>query len=102
MDLSETVIESARFRLPRCHDYLAQSMALKDKLGEISHEALEKDYHHDGALSKTPFECCHAKDLFVHATVILLTRVDPGIADKTRSSIKAEITEVLAQSAIIY
>src|SRR5690606_34534917 len=65
MSLSETVIDSARFRLPQCGDYLAQSMVLKDRLGEISHDALEKDYHHDGALPKAPFECYHAKDLFV-------------------------------------
>jgi hypothetical protein len=102
MDLSETVIDSARFRLPQCDDYLAQSMVLKDKLGEISHEALEKDYHHDGALPRAPFECYHAKDLFVHpATVIVLTRDDPAIADKTRSSIKAEISEVLAHTEVV-
>ena len=102
MDLSETVIDSARFRLPQCDDYLAQSMMLKGKLGEISHDSLEKDYHHDGALPKAPFECYHAKDLFVHpATVIVLTRDDPGIGDETRTSIKAEISEVLAHTEVV-
>lgn len=102
MDLSETVIDSARFRLPQCDDYLDASMTLKDKLREISHASLERDYHLDGVLPKAPFECYHAKDLFVHpATVVVLTRDDPDMNEMTRSSIKAEISEVLAHTELV-
>lgn len=102
MSLSEVVIDSARFRLPQCDDYLAKSVALKTQLKDISHERLESDYHHDGALPKAPAECYHAKDLFVHpATVIVLTRDDPDLEAATRNSIKAEIIEVLAHTEFV-
>jgi hypothetical protein len=102
LDLSEVVIDSARFRLPQCDEYLAKSIALRDSLSEISHARLEKDYHHDGALPKAPAECYHAKDLFVHpATVLVLTRDDPDLGEQTRSSITAEITEVLAHTEYV-
>ncbi|MCG8378791.1 MAG: hypothetical protein MI865_04860, partial [Proteobacteria bacterium] len=91
LNLSETVIDSARFRLPQCDEYLAKTMTLKDMLDTISNESIEKDYHHDGALPKAPGECYHAKDLFVHpATVVVLTRDDPTLSKETRSSINAE------------
>ncbi len=102
LELSETVIDSARFRLPQCDDYLAQSLDLKNKLGDIPHETLEKDYHHDGALPKAPPECYHTKDLFVHpATVMVLTRDDPALSGETRTSITAEIAEVLAHTEVV-
>jgi len=66
LNLSENVIKSAQFRLPQCDEYLAKTLALKNSLHEISHDTLEKDYHHDGALPKAPGECYHTKDLFVH------------------------------------
>ena len=102
LTLSENVIDSARFRLPQCDEYLAKTLAIKDHLNDISHDALEKDYHHDGTLPKAPGECYHTKDLFVHpATIILLTRDDPKLSIKTKSSINAEITEVLAHTELV-
>lgn len=102
LDLSESVIDSAQFRLPQCDAYLAKTMALKNNLQEISHETLEKDYHHDGALPAAPAECYHAKDLFVHpATVIVLIRDDPAFGEATKSSIKSEITEVLMHTEVV-
>ncbi len=102
LNLSEHVIDSARFRLPQCDVYLSKTMELKPILSEISHEALEKDYHHDGALPKAGGECYHTKDLFVHpATVIVLTRDDPALEQGTRTSIKAEIIEVLAHTELV-
>ncbi len=102
LSLSENVFESARFRLPQCDEYLAQTLALKNNLQKISHDNLEKDYHHDGALPKAPVECYHTKDLFVHpATVIVLTRDDPALTQKTKTSINAEITEVLAHTELV-
>lgn len=102
LTLSEQVIDSARFRLPQCDTYLSKTMELKSKLPNITHETLEKDYHHDGALPKAGGECYHTKDLFVHpATVVVLTRDDPQLTETTKTSIKAEITEVLAHTELV-
>jgi len=102
LDLSVNVINSAQYRLPQCDEYLAKTLLLKDNLQTISHASLEKDYHHDGALPKAPGECYHTKDLFVHpATVIVLTRDDPGLNEKTKTSINVEISEVLAHTEIV-
>lgn len=102
LNLSEDVIASAQFRLPQCAEYLTKTLALKNQLDDMSHDTLEKDYHHDGALPKAPSECYHTKDLFVHpATVIILTRDDPLLSDKTKSSIIAEITEVLGHTELV-
>ncbi|NKB36867.1 MAG: hypothetical protein GKR93_06800 [Gammaproteobacteria bacterium] len=102
MDLSKTVIDSARFRLPQCDAYLALSLTLEGQLADITHARLESDYHHDGALPQAPAECYHAKDLFVHpATVIVLTRDDPELGDETKKAIRAEISEVLAHTELV-
>jgi hypothetical protein len=100
--LSEDIIASAKFRLPQCDEYLTKTLALKNSLNTMSHETLEKDYHHDGALPKAPVECYHTKDLFVHpATVIILTRDDPSLSAATKSSINAEISEVLGHTELV-
>ena len=102
LSLSEVVIESAQFRLPQCNEYLTKTLAIKTSLEEILHETLEKDYHHDGALPEAPGECYHTKDLFIHpATVYVLVRDDPSLQDATKSSINAEITEVLAHTELV-
>ena len=102
LNLSEIVIQSAQFRLPQCNDYLTKTLALKENLEKISHETLEKDYHHDGALPEAPGECYHTKDLFVHpATVYVLVRDDPSLIEDTKVSINAEITEVLAHTELV-
>lgn len=100
--LSEIVIKSAQFRLPQCDEYLASTIAIRDNLLNMPHATLEKDYHHDGALPKAPAECYHTKDLFVHpATVIILTRDDPSLNEETKTSINAEISEVLAHTEVV-
>ena len=102
LNLSEIVIQSAQFRLPQCNDYLKKTLALKENLENISHETLEKDYHHDGALPEAPSECYHTKDLFVHpATVYVLVRDDPSLVKDTKTSINSEITEVLAHTELV-
>ena len=102
LNLSEEVISSTQFRLPQCKEYLEKTLVLKDQLQSISHERLEKDFHHDGALPKAPTECYHTKDLFVHpATVIVLTRDDPYLTKTTKQSITAEISEVLAHTELV-
>ena len=100
--LSEEVFDSARFRLPQCDEYLTKTLTLKDSIKTISHDNLEKDYHHDGALPKAPGECYHTKDLFVHpATVLVLTRDDPELKEATKTSINAEIAEVIAHTEVV-
>lgn len=102
LNLSEDVISSAQFRLPQCKEYLEKTLVLKDELQTISHDSIERDFHHDGALPKAPAECYHTKDLFVHpATVIVLTRDDPSLSKVTKESIAAEITEVLAHTELV-
>ena len=102
LNLSEEVISSAQFRLPQCKEYLEKTLVLKAQLQTISHDSIEKDFHHDGALPKAPAECYHTKDLFVHpATVIVLTRDDPSLSKVTKESITAEITEVLAHTELV-
>ncbi len=102
LSLSEDIIKSAQFRLPQCDEYLAKTLTLKNNLQEMSHDTLEKDYHHDGALPKAPGECYHTKDLFVHpATVIVLTRDDPTLNAETKASINSEIAEVLGHTEIV-
>ena len=72
LSLSEVVIESAQFRLPQCNEYLTKTLAIK------------------------------TKDLFIHpATVYVLVRDDPSLQDATKSSINAEITEVLAHTELV-
>lgn len=102
VNLSETVLDWARFRLGQCDQYLAKSLELKDQLDSISHDSLEKNYHHDGLLPSAPPECYHIKDLFIHpATVLVLTRDDPDMNEETRNSIKAEISEVLGHTEAV-
>ena len=102
MDLSEIVIDWAKFRLVQCEAYLNKSLELKDQLHEISHDSLESNYHQDGLLPKAPPECYHMKDMFIHpATVLVLTRDDPELNNETRTTIKAEIVEVLAHTEIV-
>lgn len=102
IQLSLNVIDAASFRLPQCKAYLDKTMELLPILNTISHESIEKDYHHDGALPKAPGECYHTKDLLIHpATVVVLTRDDPDLIDATKESITAEITEVLAHTELV-
>lgn len=92
----EQLSEWARFRLAQCADYLEKTLALKTQLAKITKEAIERDYHHDGALPPAPPACYHVKDAFVHpATVLVLTRDEPALGDATRTAIAAEIREVL-------
>ena len=98
----EKIIDWARFRLAQCDTYLEKSLELKAKLADITKEALERDYHHDGALPKAPAECYHIKDTFVHpATVLVLTRDDPTLGDETMTGIRAEIMEVLGHTEVV-
>ena len=98
----EKIMDWGRFRLAQCDAYLEKSLELKAKLGEISQDTLERDYHHDGALPKAPPECYHIKDTFVHpATVLVLTRNDPALGEETVAGIRMEILEVLGHTEVV-
>lgn len=98
----EKIMDWARFRLKQCDEYLAKALELKAKIAGITREALERDYHHDGALPKAPPECYHVKDTFVHpATVLVLTRDDPALGEETITGIRAEIMEVLGHTEVV-
>ena len=98
----EKMMDWARFRLAQCDAYLEKSLELKGMIPDITREALERDYHHDGALPKAPPECYHIKDTFVHpATVLVLTRDDPSLGEETVTGIRAEILEVLGHTEVV-
>ena len=100
--VSEDAVADMRPKAPQCDTYLDAALKLKAELADISHERLEKDYHHDGALPKAGPECYHIKDMFVHAaTVVVLLRDDPALAERTRSQIHDEIVEVLSHTGVI-
>ena len=98
----EKIMDWARFRLKQCDEYLGKALELKAMIADIALEALEKDYHHDGALPKAPPECYHVKDTFVHpATVLVLTRDDPALGEETVTGIRMEILEVLGHTEVV-
>ena len=98
----EKIMNWARFRLKQCDEYLGKALELKAMIPDIALEALEKDYHHDGALPKAPPECYHVKDTFVHpATVLVLTRDDPALGEETITGISMEIQEVLGHTEVV-
>lgn len=102
LNLSQSVIDSAKFRLPQCDAYLAKTLVLKAKINTISLASLESDYHHDGVLPKAPAECYHTKDLFVHpATVLVHTRNNPSLTKSTTDAIEGEIAEVLTHLELV-
>jgi len=70
---------------PDCADYIEASKEVIDELETIGPEAIERDYHQDGALPEGSPECYHAKDLLVHpATVVVLVR-EGGLGENRRS-----------------
>ncbi|MEE2756544.1 MAG: hypothetical protein VYA30_07770 [Myxococcota bacterium] len=80
-----------------CRAYLGALLAASKKLTSLSLDAIERDYHADGKLPKSPDDkCYHAKDLVVHpATVVILSR--QGLTGKEqRDKATGEIAEVLA------
>ena len=98
----EQIMAWARFRLRQCDAYLGRALELKALLADITLDVLERDYHHDGALPQAPPECYHVKDTFVHpATVLVLTRLDPSLAEDTIAGIRTELLEVLGHTEVM-
>jgi len=81
INLSESVLDWGRFRLAQCDAYLATSLELKDQLQSISHDALEKNYHHDGLLPQAP--PCRA--LLRCTTRVLIAAMTKGASQTPKS-----------------
>lgn len=92
---SVPIVNAFAERHPDCRGYLKAAISVMDRLDTIGHEAIERDYHHDGALPEAPDKCYHVKDLLIHpATVVVLMR-ESDLED-ARPNSKREIAEVLA------
>lgn len=75
-----------------CPDYLNASLKVVDRMETIGEEAIENDFHKDGALPPGSPHCYHVKDLLVHpATVIVLLR--EGGLEERRQDMLREIME---------
>jgi hypothetical protein len=85
---------------PHCTPYLEAALAVRERWPQLDHDAIERDYHHDGALPKIDNAgfCYHMKDLITHpATVlVLLSQAEPDHAHA-----KAEIDEVIAHMGVV-
>lgn len=86
-------------RHPRCQPYLEAALVVVEGWRDMDLEAMEADYHDDGALPEVEdaAACYHAKDLFVHpATVELILSMDtPDLAQA-----RHEIREVIAHAHV--
>ena len=75
-----------------CPDYLNASLKVVDRMETIGEEAMENEFHKDGALPPGSPHCYHVKDLLVHpATVIVLLR--EGGLEERRQDMLREIME---------
>ena len=84
-------------KYPQCTAYFEALVSASSQLTHLSLEAIEKDYHRDGKLPKSPDGACyHGKDLVVHpATVVIMARGGIKTDEQTKSALH-EIEEVLA------
>lgn len=84
-------------KYPQCTAYFEALVSASSQLTHVSLEAIEKDYHRDGKLPKSPDGTCyHGKDLVVHpATVVIMARDGIKTDEQTKSALH-EIEEVLA------
>lgn len=100
IDLAADLVPAFVARQPHCAPYLEAALQVRDLWPELDHEAIERDYHHDGALPKVDNAgiCYHMKDLITHpATVlVLLSQAEP---DHVQA--KAEIDEVIAHMGVV-
>jgi hypothetical protein len=85
---------------PHCASYLEAALQVRERWPDLDHDAIERDYHHDGALPKIDNAgfCYHMKDLVTHpATVlVLLSQAEPDFVQA-----KAEIDEVIAHIGVV-
>ncbi len=84
-------------KYPQCAAYFAALTKASLTFATLSLEAIEKDYHQDGKLPKSPDGACyHGKDLVVHpATVQIMAKAGIKTPEQQKSAAH-EIEEVLA------
>jgi hypothetical protein len=97
MALSRTILGEFAVTHPVCGPYFHASFGLEDRLGAITSDEVEREYHADAKLPAAPPFCYHAKDLFVHPATVLVLRREGS--DPTRQA--AEIQEAAAHLAIV-
>ena len=89
-------------KYPACASYFDALKKASQTFASLSLEAIEKDYHQDGKLPKSPDgSCYHGKDLVVHpATVVIMAQT--GIeTEEQKVSARHEIEEVLAHLSAV-
>ena len=94
--LGVSLLEDVRAKHPACGPYFDAIIKVAPTLGDMPLDRIEKGFHSDGELPKSPDAACyHGKDLVVHpATVVALSKAGMD-TPKGRLQAKREITEVL-------
>lgn len=84
-------------KYPQCIAYFEALTKASSQLTQLSLKEIEKDYHRDGKLPKSPDgSCYHGKDLVVHpATVVIMARGGLKTSEEQQSA-RHELEEVLA------
>jgi len=95
---AEAMVAPFSTRHPACAPYLQAARGLSDRWAALSLEAIERDYHHDGALPTISDAdertlCYQMKDLLVHPLTALRLLAEPTL---DRAQLRHEIVEVLA------
>lgn len=98
--LAEGITPAFSARHPVCAAYLEAAAGVRSRWRELGAEALERDYHDDGALPTAGIvpACYHMKDLIVHpaSAAALVTQAAPDYA-----AAKHEIDEVIAHVSVV-
>ena len=88
-------------KYPVCAPYFAALTKATKTFESLSLETIEKDYHQDGKLPKSPDgSCYHGKDLVVHpATVVIMAKA--GITTEEQQKAASRNEEVLAHLSAV-
>lgn len=85
---------------PHCAPYLEAALRVRERWPQLDHDAMERDYHQDGALPQIDNAgfCYHMKDLVTHpaSVLVLLSQDEPDLVQA-----KAEIDEVIAHLQVV-
>lgn len=100
VDLAAAVTPAYVARHPHCGAYLQAALQVRDAWPSLDPAAIERDYHHDGALPRSDQtgSCYHMKDLIVHPATVLVLLSQPS-PDYVKS--KAEVDEVIAHLGLV-
>lgn len=98
VDEAEGLLAPFSAQHPACASYLQAASRLTGSWAQLSLDAIERDYHHDGALppiadANDRTLCYQMKDLLVHPLTARRLLAEPSL---DRSQLRHEIVEVLA------